>query len=58
MNLTDYYITIATFFASTLTLIVYYRESGVKLEVRANTIIGEKKKIVSASYLSLLEKIL
>jgi len=47
----------AVFFGSTIILIIRFRESGAKLEIRANTVIKEKEQVVSKSFLELLEEI-
>jgi len=54
----ELWLALAAFFGSTLTIIVYFRTSGAKLETRVNKIIKEKKPIVSNSYLKLIEKII
>jgi len=57
MSYVSVYSALATFLASTLILIVYFRGSGTKLETRLNKIIEEKKLIITKSYLEVAEKI-
>lgn len=57
MSSINLYLALAAFFGSTLTLILYYRESGSKLETRTSKIIKEKKQIITKSYLEVAEKI-
>lgn len=52
----EFYLALATFFGSTLIIVFYYRQSGVRLEIRANSVLEKKSQIVSKSYLGLIEK--
>ena len=53
---TEFWVALATFFGTTLAIVMYLRISGTKLETRVNRIIEEKKQIISESYLELIEK--
>lgn len=53
-----FYIALASFFGATLIIVYYFRETGTKLEVRTNSVIEGKRKIIIESYLELIEEII
>ena len=54
---TELWLAIAAFFGTTLSIAVYFRTSGAKLETRINRIVEEKKSIITESYLEVAERI-
>jgi ABC-type multidrug transport system fused ATPase/permease subunit len=56
MNTIEFYVGLAVYIGTTLSIIMIFRESGNKLEVRANNVSREKRPIVSGKYLELIEK--
>jgi hypothetical protein len=56
MNAVELYVGLALYIGSTLSIIMIFRESGNKLEVRANSVSRAKKPIVSRKYIDLIEK--
>lgn len=53
----EFWLATAALFGTTLSIFMYFRSSGIKLETRVNRIIEEKKKIISKNYLEVAEKI-
>ena len=58
MTIVELYLALAAFFGSTLTVIMYYRESGRRLENSVSDIVKEKKQIVTNSYLTAAQKVI
>jgi len=56
MNTIEFYAGLAVYIGTTLSIIMIFRESGNKLEVRANSVSREKRPIVSGKYLEVIEK--
>jgi ABC-type multidrug transport system fused ATPase/permease subunit len=57
MTPVEIWLAIAAFFGATLGSIAYYRNSGTSLEVRVNSIVKEKREIITKSYEELIEKV-
>lgn len=49
-------VALAVYIGSTLTIILYFREAGNKLEIRANCVSSTKKSLVTSKYLEVIEK--
>jgi len=56
MNLYELYIAVGVYIGTTLSIILILRESGNKLEARANEVFKTKKPLISGKYLEAIEK--
>jgi hypothetical protein len=57
MTSLEIWLALASFFIASFSGIIYFRNSGTKLEKRANDIIRQKRPLISQSYLEVAEKI-
>jgi hypothetical protein len=58
MELWELYIAVGVYIGTTLSIILYFREAGNKLEARANEVFKNKKTIISNKYLETVEEII